>query len=75
MIMSADYMDARREGREEGREEGHERTTFSNIRKIMKNLNVTSKQAMTILELSEKEQDHFKALLNNSDNLKMDTAS
>ena len=41
----------------------------------MKNLNVNSKQAMTILELSEKEQAHFEALLQNSDHLKMNKIS
>ena len=41
----------------------------------MKNLNVNSKQAMNILELSEKEQAHFEALLQNSDHLKMNKIS
>ncbi len=49
--------------KEEGREEGREETALQDIRKLMKNLKFTAKQAMDSLEISPGEQKKYISML------------
>lgn len=51
--------DERAEGRAEGHAEGHAEEKLDNIRKMMKNLKLTAKQAMDVLEIPEEEQGRY----------------
>ena len=53
--------EGRREGRKEGRREGLEETTVSNLRSLMKNMNLAVDQALTALDISEKEWEKYRS--------------
>ncbi len=47
------------EGRAEGHAEGHAEEKVDSVRKMMKNLNLTVKQAMDVLEIPEEERSRY----------------
>ena len=53
--------EGRREGRKEGRREGLEETTVSNLRSLMKNMNLAVDQALAALDISEKEWEKYRS--------------
>ena len=53
MILSAQIMDARREGRAEGREEGQMRSWLSDMRNVMQKMGYTAGEAMDLLGIPE----------------------
>ncbi len=59
--------DMREEGREEGRIEGlakgHADEKLESIKKLMKNLSLSSEKAMELLDVPAEEYDKYKALL------------
>lgn len=50
-------------GIEQGVKQGAERTLIQNIKMMVKNLNMTSKQAMDALEIPESDQARYAAML------------
>ena len=56
-------MEAMRAGRREGRREGKRESCLRDIHKMMKNLKLSAKQAMDVLEISEREQKEYIKML------------
>lgn len=55
-IMEELIDEGRTEGREEGREEGRTETLLDNVKRMMKNGNLSLTQAMDLLGLEEKDR-------------------
>lgn len=53
--------DMKRDERREGRREGLEETTVSNLRSLMKNMNLAVDQALAALDISEKEWEKYRS--------------
>lgn len=59
-MFKRDYLaEGRAEGLAEGRAEGEESERLSAIRKLMKSLKMTARQAMTVLEIPPSEQEKY----------------
>jgi|GEM_PF-1351814 len=63
MTLMMELKEQRREGYDEGKADGEVRGKVSSIRNLMKNMKLSAKQAMDILEIPASEQEKYAALI------------